>query len=88
VLRPDNSYDVPDFVHRGYYEDLPFRCKDCAVEEVWSARQQQWWYETARGDVWTTAIRCRACRRKDRDRREKARRAQIAGAAAKSAGDA
>ena len=44
-LRPTTSYGIPDFVQRGYYQDRPFRCKDCGVEEIWTAAQQRWWYE-------------------------------------------
>ncbi|MDK2124379.1 zinc-ribbon domain containing protein [Parachitinimonas caeni] len=56
------SYDEPRFVARGWYEDLPFVCRDCGKQEVWTARQQQWWYEEVKGSVWATAVRCRACR--------------------------
>src|SRR5688572_16141188 len=52
-LAPDNSYGVPAFVARGYYEDQPFTCQTCGTEEVWSATQQKWWYEIAKGGVWT-----------------------------------
>ena len=31
LLAPNNSYGVPDFVRRGYYIDLPFRCVDCGA---------------------------------------------------------
>ncbi|HEX3871900.1 MAG TPA: zinc-ribbon domain containing protein [Pirellulales bacterium] len=64
-----NSYGDPDFVVRGYYLDIPFTCKSCGREEVWSATQQKWWYEVAKGQVYSTARRCRACRRKERERR-------------------
>ena len=35
LLRPTNSYSIPDFVERGWYIDRPFRCKDCGKSEVW-----------------------------------------------------
>ena len=73
-LRPTPSYGIPDFVQRGDYQDRPFRCKDCGVEAIWTAAQQQWWYEEAQGDVWTTAVRCRPCRQQERARRTEARR--------------
>lgn len=79
LLRPDNSYSLPDYVERGYYLDKPFTCKDCGKQEVWTATQQKWWYETAKGGVWTTATRCRACRRRERGRRDEARRVHLAG---------
>src|SRR2546423_1175272 len=50
-LRPTNSYGTPDFVKREFYVDRSFQCKDCGKSEVWTATQQKWWYETAKGDV-------------------------------------
>ena len=81
LLAPNNSYGAPDFVRRGYYVDMPFRGVDCGKEEIWTGTQQKWWYEVANGFVYSTAIRCRACRRKDRDRRAEARRGQLEGIA-------
>jgi hypothetical protein len=82
-LRHTNSYGIPDFVMRGYYVDFPFKCKDCGKSEVWSPTQQRWWYENAKGDVWTVATRCRPCRRAERARRTAAREAAAAGLARK-----
>jgi len=74
ALAPYNSYGEPKFVTYGFYFDVPFRCVDCGKEEVWTATQQKWWYEVAKGHVESTAIRCRPCRRRERERREQARR--------------
>jgi hypothetical protein len=63
---PNNSYSPPL-----YYVDKPFRCVDCGKEEVWTAHQQKWYYEVAKGSIYGTAIRCRSCRQKRR--REKKR---------------
>jgi hypothetical protein len=67
---------------REYYVALPIVCKDCGTQEVWTARQQQWWYEVAQGAIETTAVRCRACRRAMRERDAKvkqgAREARLA----------
>ena len=79
LLKPTNSYGIPDFVQRGYYLDRPFTCKDCGKAEIWRAKQQKWWYETAQGDVWTVAVRCRLCRRRERERITKARAVSVAG---------
>ena len=79
LLAPNNSYGAPDFVYRGYYVDRPFRCVDCGKEEVWSGAQQKWWYEVAKGFAYSTAVRCRLCRRKERQRRDDARRVHLAG---------
>jgi len=80
-LAPSNSYSIPDFVERGTYQPEPFVCRDCGVEEVWTPLQQKWWYETAKGDVFTTATRCRACRARERARKAAARRVHLQGIA-------
>ena len=82
-LCPTNSYGTPDFVHREYYVDMPFQCKDCGTSQVWRATQQKWWYESAKGDVWTVAIRCRPCRRREQARKAAARAVHQAGLAKK-----
>ena len=84
ALAPDNSYSTPDFVRRGYYLDKPFRCESCGMEQVWTATQQKWWYEVAKGSVWSTATLCRSCRRKERERRNAARRVHQEGLARKA----
>ena len=81
ALAPNNSYSKPEFVTRGYYVDRPFDCVDCGKAEVWRAGQQKWWYEVAKGDVFATARRCRACRRRERERRGDARRVHLDGKA-------
>ena len=73
LLAPYNSYGLPDFVTRGFYRDLEFSCKDCGKREVWRATQQKWWYEVAKGYPYATAVRCRSCRKVERDRVEAAR---------------
>lgn len=83
ALAPHNSYSEPDYVTRGYYVDLPFSCVDCGKADVWTATQQKWWYEVAKGYAFTTATRCRACRRKARERRAEARRLHREGVAKK-----
>lgn len=82
-LAPSNSYSIPDFVERGTYRPEPFVCKDCGVAEVWTPLQQKWWYETAKGDVFTKAVRCRACRTRERVRKSAARRVHLEGLARK-----
>ena len=69
----------PDWAQRGYYEDRPFRCRDCGAQCVWPASRQKWWYEVAKGHPDTTAIRCKPCRAKERARKEAARRVAQAG---------
>jgi len=79
LLAPNNSYGVPDFVRRAYYVDRPFRCVDCGKDEVWTGTQQKWWYEVAKGFVYSTAVRCRLCRRKKREQSNEARRVHLEG---------
>ena len=79
LLAPNNSYGAPDFVYRGYYVDRPFRCIDCGKEEIWTGTQQKWWYEIAKGFVYTTAVRCRLCRHKKREQSEKSGRIHLEG---------
>jgi len=66
-----------------FYLGRPFVCKDCGAHEVWTAKQQKWWYEIAKGPIGSTAVRCRMCRLRDRARVEEARRASQAGMAKK-----
>ena len=79
ALAPNNSYGAPRFVQLGRYEDVPFTCTGCGAAQVWTAWQQKWWYEVAKGDVWTTAVRCNSCRRKERLRKTEARKLQLEG---------
>lgn len=82
-LAPSNSFGLPDFVQRGYYMDVLFKCAGCQKEEVWSATRQKWWYEVAKGSVESKAKLCNACRRAERERKAAARRVHLAGVAAK-----
>ena len=83
ALAAHNSYSEPEFVTRGFYADQPFQCVDCGKAEIWTAHQQKWWYEVAKGDVFTIARRCRVCRRRERERRAQARRVHLEGIARK-----
>ncbi|HEV8645507.1 MAG TPA: zinc-ribbon domain containing protein [Burkholderiales bacterium] len=83
LLAPNNSYGAPQFVYRGYYLDLPFICQGCGKEEVWTATQQKWWYEVAKGFAYSTAKLCRACRGEARARSDESRRLHLEGLARK-----
>jgi predicted RNA-binding Zn-ribbon protein involved in translation (DUF1610 family) len=69
---------IPD-----YYRDTWFTCKDCGEHDLWTAKQQQRWYEQQGGEIEAIAIRCHACRRKDKLRRETARKIHLEGLARK-----
>lgn len=84
-LAYSNSYGLPEFVRRGYYEDQPFHCKDCGAACVWTAARQKWWYEVMQGGIETCAVRCTACRARERARKAQARRAHQQGLLARAA---
>jgi hypothetical protein len=79
ALAPCNSYGTPVFVERGYYLDVPFTCAGCGAADVWRAAQQKWWYEVMKGFLYSTATRCRTCRRREQARRADARKTHLDG---------
>lgn len=78
-LRHINTYGLLPY----FYVDQAFVCRDCGVEEIWRATQKKWHYEEAKGHIDAKAIRCRLCRRKERERKNVARERFIAGLIAK-----
>ena len=83
--------DPAKLVHNAYfhqtpsfYLDRPFVCRDCGAHEVWTAKQQKWWYEIAKGPIDSIALRCRPCRSRQRARADEARRVSQAGMAKKT----
>jgi len=74
-LAQNNSYGV----WPAFYTDRPFVCCDCGSHELWTAKQQKWWYEIAQGSIYSNAIRCRPCRLIEHDRAEQARRVSLEG---------
>ena len=71
---------IPDF-----YRDKDFVCVDCNCHQLWTAKQQKWWYEEAQGELESTAIRCRSCRVKERKRKQQARKVHLDGLKNKNA---
>ncbi|MCW1887815.1 zinc-ribbon domain-containing protein [Luteolibacter flavescens] len=67
------SRDVPLFAGK-YYLDYSFTCIDCRSKQVWTGLQQKWWHEDFGADWERIAVRCRDCRRKERSRRDEARK--------------
>jgi len=51
---------------RQFYVDQPFDCVDCGKHEVWTATQQKWYFEVAKGSIYCRAVRCRTCRQRRR----------------------
>ncbi|MGD2118507.1 MAG: zinc-ribbon domain-containing protein [Chromatiales bacterium] len=78
-LKLEGYYEIPP----KYYYDLEFSCKDCGGRQVWTASQQKWWYEEAGGNFESTAVRCLECRKKEKARKQKARRIHFEGLAKK-----
>ena len=68
-----------------FYVDTAFTCRDCGSQEVWTAKQQKWWYEEAQGHIDNRAVRCRPCRLIERARVHEARRVAEEGLARKRA---
>jgi hypothetical protein len=60
--------EVCSYSARFWYEDVEFACRDCGSIEVWTAAAQRWWYEVAKGLIYTRAVRCRGCRKDVRAR--------------------
>ena len=46
-----------------YYADKAFTCARCGAAQLWSAKQQKFWYEIAKGEIQSTATHCRPCRK-------------------------
>ena len=44
------------------YTDIVFTCRDCGSNELWSAEQQRFYYETSRRPLDEKRERCRKCR--------------------------
>jgi len=82
LRRNNNTYGpLPRF-----YIDVVVTCRDCGMEEVWTAERQRWWYEVAHGGIHTRAVLCRACRQGARAKKKEARRIHLEGLARKAAG--
>jgi len=58
---PNNSYGPPL-----WYEDKRKTCVGCGKEFLFSAKEQQHWYEVLKLPIYADANRCAACRRKIR----------------------
>jgi hypothetical protein len=69
-LQVDNSNSYSKPPRPRYYVDVEFYCKDCGRHQVWTGRQQKWYYEVARGDINGTAVRCRSCRQRLKAKKE------------------
>lgn len=73
--------DLNELIHNNTYGSLPlfyidkvFACRDCGSNELWTAKQQKWWYEVAKGHIDSTAVKCRKCRDKIKAEKDEQRR--------------
>ena len=83
ALAHNNTYgELPLF-----YIDKPFDCRDCGSHELWTAKQQKWWYEIAKGNINAIAVRCRSCRKKEQTRKADARTIHLEGILKKQKAD-
>lgn len=51
-----------------WYIDQPFICRDCGIADLWKAVAQKRYVESWGGHTDARAVRCRACRQKERER--------------------
>ena len=49
-----------------HYADRAFHCIDCGAQQVWTGKQQKWWYEVIQAPIESRAVRCLSCRRQRR----------------------
>ena len=66
ALSHNNTYDPLPL----YYTDINFTCVDCGNKSVFTAAQQKWWYEIAKGHIHSRASRCEDCRAKRKAEKE------------------
>ena len=69
ALLADVSQQVPNNSYSGqptFYVNVDFVCIGCGRKETWTAQQQKWYYEVAKGSLHGGANRCRGCRAKFR----------------------
>jgi hypothetical protein len=80
-LAHNNTYSpLPKF-----YVDKVVVCRQCGKEETWPAERQKWWYEVAKGNIFTEAVLCKACRQTAKEKKAEARRIHLEGLARKRA---
>jgi hypothetical protein len=63
---PSQQYR-PGCTAKFFYRDIEFICSDCGAEEVWTAKDQKWYFEVVRAPVYCVPKRCSACRKKHRE---------------------
>jgi len=78
--------DQSELVHNNTYEPFPLFyvdklivCRNCSKNEVWTAENQKWWYEVAKGNIFSEAVKCCKCRKKEKIAKSEARRVHLEG---------
>jgi hypothetical protein len=75
----NNSYSPPEF-----YVDQKFKCIGCGAVEIWTALRQKQYYEEWKKPIYGRAVRCRPCRKRHKEERDKQRERSISGAILKA----
>ena len=70
AIRADTGAQDYSVCPRHWSIDARFRCAECSADFLWSAREQQAWFETYRFWVDSHPRLCRACYAKRRDASE------------------
>jgi hypothetical protein len=68
LINLGGSYDRPT-----HFCAVRFTCSDCGAPQKWEAEDQRWFYETTGAPFYSTAKRCRACRKREQNRKNLAR---------------
>jgi hypothetical protein len=68
LLNLGGSYERPIC-----YRPLDFHCVDCRKPQRWEVQDQRWYYEEVGAFFFSTAIRCRPCRKLVEQQKEAAR---------------
>lgn len=74
AIRADLSRQNYSVFPRGYYVDILKTCRRCKVEFVFSAREQQHWYEELGFYVDADCVHCLECRRSNQQLKRRFRR--------------
>jgi transcription elongation factor Elf1 len=75
AIPADISKQAPaGYSSRYYYRDKEFTCVECGAVEVWTAKDQKWYFEVIKAHPASEAIRCSKCRKKRRINKAEQRR--------------
>ena len=61
---PDKQNRGNGYAAKFYYVDISFFCNGCGNKEVWTAKQQQKYFETQKGNIYNKPKWCYECHNK------------------------